>query len=76
VDIKEAKQVINEAIDNCENVLAKPERRIGVGELQPDGFLISVNVWVDAHGYQDTKLSVQENILQHVKDASIKIPIL
>jgi small conductance mechanosensitive channel len=73
VDIKQAKQVINEAIDRCENVLAKPERRIGIGELQPDGFVMSINVWVNAHGYQDTKLSVQENILQSVKDAGIKI---
>jgi small conductance mechanosensitive channel len=73
VDIKQAKQVINEAIDHCENVLAKPERRVGVGELQPDGFLMSVNVWVNAHGYQDTKLAVQETILQSVKDAGIKI---
>jgi small conductance mechanosensitive channel len=58
VDINKTKHVINQAIDKCENVLAKPERRIGIGELQPDGFLMSINVWVDAHGYQDTKLSV------------------
>lgn len=74
IDIRQAKEVINKAVDKCENVLAKPERRIGVGELQPDGFLMHVNVWVNSHGYQDTKLAVQETILQDIKDAGIKLP--
>jgi small conductance mechanosensitive channel len=73
VDIKQAKAVINAAIDKAENVLAKPERRIGIGELQPDGFMMSINVWVNAHGYQDTKLAVQETVLQDIKDSGIKI---
>jgi small conductance mechanosensitive channel len=55
-------------------VLASPERRIGVGDLQGDACLLSVNVWVNAHGYQDTKLAVQEAILQDMKDAGLKIP--
>ncbi|MFD0749968.1 mechanosensitive ion channel family protein [Mucilaginibacter calamicampi] len=74
IDIKEVKKVINKAIDGCENVLAKPERRIGVGELQSDGYLLSINVWVNAHGFQDTRLAIQEAILQDVKDAGIKLP--
>lgn len=74
IDIRQAKKVIDSAVDKCENVLATPERRIGVGELQPDGFLMHVNVWVNAHGYQDTKLAVQETILQDIKDAGIKLP--
>jgi len=74
VDIRQIKEVINDAIDGCENVLAKPERRIGVGELQSDGYLLSINVWVNAHGFQDTRLTMQESVLQHVKDAGIKLP--
>jgi small conductance mechanosensitive channel len=74
VDIKQAKEVINKAIDKAENVLASPERRIGVGDLQGDAYMLSVNVWVNAHGYQDTKLAVQEAILQDMKDAGLKIP--
>ena len=74
IDIKQVKEVINNAVEKCENVLAKPERRIGVGELQSDGYMMSVNVWVNSHGYQDTKLAVQETILQDIKDAGIKLP--
>jgi len=74
IDIKQVKQVINGAIDKCEDILPKPERRIGVGLIEPDGYRINVNVWVNAHGFQDTKLAVQETILQEVKDKDIKIP--
>ena len=73
-DIRQARQIINAAINKVANVLAKPERRIGIEDLQSDGFLMSVNVWVNAHGYQDTKLEVQETILQDIKDAGIKLP--
>jgi small conductance mechanosensitive channel len=66
------KQLINEAIDKCENILTTPERRIGIAELQPDGYLVSINVWVNSHGFQDTKLQLQETILQDLKQAANK----
>jgi small conductance mechanosensitive channel len=74
IDIKQVRSIINAAIDKSENILATPERRIGVGELQADGYILSINVWINAHGFQDTKLAVQEAILQDIKDAGIKIP--
>jgi small conductance mechanosensitive channel len=73
IDIKQAKSVINSTIDKVENILKTPERRIGVALLEPDGYTLSINVWVDAHGYQDVKLNLQENLLQDIKDAGIKI---
>lgn len=73
IDVKQVKSVINAAIDKSENILESPVRRIGVAELQSDGYLIGINVWVNAHGFQDTKLALQETILQDIKDAGIKI---
>lgn len=73
IDIKQAKAVINSAIDKCENILKKPERRIGIGEIQPDGYIMNINVWINSHGFQDSKLAIQETILQDVKDSGIKI---
>ncbi|MDF2433034.1 MAG: small conductance mechanosensitive channel [Mucilaginibacter sp.] len=74
IDIKQVKSIINAAIDKAENILSTPERRIGVGELQADGYVLNIDVWINAHGFQDTKLAVQETILQDIKDAGIKIP--
>ena len=74
IDYKQVKGIINAAIDKCTTVLSTPERRIGVAELQSDGYLVGINVWVNAHGFQDTKLEIQETILQDVKEAGVKIP--
>jgi small conductance mechanosensitive channel len=74
IDFKQVKSVISIAVDKCENILATPEKRIGIGEIQPDGYLVSVNVWINAHGFQDTKMAIQESILQDLKDGGVKIP--
>ncbi|GAA4315471.1 mechanosensitive ion channel [Mucilaginibacter gynuensis] len=73
IDIKEVKSVINESINRSQNILEKPERRIGVAVLESDGYKIGVNVWVNAHGFYDTKLALQETILQDIKDSGIKL---
>jgi len=73
IDFKQVKEIINAAIDKCSNILKTPERRIGIAELQPDGYIVSINVWINAHGFQDTKQELQETILQDIKDAGIKI---
>jgi small conductance mechanosensitive channel len=73
VDIKQVKAVINKSIDKSENVLTTPERRVGVTLLEPDGFTIGVNVWVKAHGFEDARQALLEELLQDIKDAGIKI---
>jgi small conductance mechanosensitive channel len=74
IDIKQAKSVIGAAVNKEKSILSNPEHRIGIAEVQPDGYVIGVNVWVNAHGFQDTKLALQEAILQDIKDAGIKLP--
>ena len=73
VDIKQVKKVIDKTIDKSEYCLKTPERRIGVSLLEKDGYTLAINVWVNAHGFEDSKQIVQENILQDIKDAGIKI---
>jgi small conductance mechanosensitive channel len=73
IDIKQAKEVIAKTLDDATECLTSPKKRIGVGELQPDGYILAISVWVNAHGFMDTKLIVQEKLLQNIKDAGIKI---
>jgi len=73
VDIKQVKQTIGDTIDKEEGCLKTPERRIGVAVLEADSFTLSINVWVNSHGFEDTKLILQEAILQDLKNAGIKI---
>lgn len=74
IDIKQIKSIIASTLDQSEDCLKSPEKRIGVAEIQADGYLLSVNVWISAHGFQDTKLSLQEKVLEDIKTAGIKIP--
>jgi small conductance mechanosensitive channel len=73
IDLTQIKEVMNNAIDKCENILAKPDRRIGVASIEADGYKVGVNVWINAHGFQDTKLTIQETILQDLKAAGVKL---
>jgi small conductance mechanosensitive channel len=73
VDIKQAKLVIGKTIDEEEACLKSPERRIGVTVLEPDSYTLAINVWVSSHGFEDTRLKLQEALLQDLKDAGIKI---
>ncbi len=68
-DFQEVKTIINQSIDACKNILANPERRIGVASIENGTYKVGVNVWVNAHGFQDTKLSVQESILESLRQA-------
>jgi small conductance mechanosensitive channel len=74
IDIKQIKFVIDESISKAENILDKPERRIGIGTIEPDAYRVNVNLWVHAHGFQDAKLAIQEKLLQDIKDSGLKIP--
>lgn len=72
VDIEQVKQKINEVIDQEKQCLKTPERRLGVSMLDQDNFTLSINVWVNAHGFEDTRLKLQEAILQAMKKAELK----
>jgi len=73
IDFNQVKAVIEDTIDKDENYLASPKRRIGVSQLDPDGFTVSINVWVNAHGYEDTRLALLQKLHQNIKDAGIKL---
>lgn len=64
VAYEKVKKIIHDAIGQCGNILVKPEHRIGVAGFNVDSYKVSVNVWVEAHGFQDTKLKLQETILK------------
>lgn len=68
-DVKQSKSVIEKSLDRSEHCLKTPKKRIGMGEIQPDGFVLEICVWVNAHGFHDTKLAVQETLFEDIKKA-------
>ena len=73
VDIEQAEKVISAIIDQEEACLKTPQRRIGISQLEADSFTLSINVWVTAHGFWDTKMRLQKALLQGLKKSGIKI---
>lgn len=71
VDFKRVKAIIEQAIDESEDMLGEPKKRIGIGELQGDSYMVHINVWVAAHGFQDVKLAFQERLLEKLKAAEL-----
>lgn len=74
IDFEEVKRFVNEAIDQSEKALQKPERRIGISSIEPDGYKVMVNLWLDAHGFIDTKMEIQQKIMEKLKGSGIKLP--
>ncbi|WP_353128874.1 mechanosensitive ion channel family protein [Parapedobacter pyrenivorans] len=67
VDFEHAKKVLTDALQRSGDLLVSSDYLIGISLLEPDGYRISVSVWVDEGGYPDTRLSVQEKLLDAIK---------
>lgn len=74
INFDNLKNIVLSSIDSFDPCLKDPPPRIGVQDLQADGFIISINAWTNAHGFQDTKLAFQERLLNDIKAAGIKLP--
>lgn len=74
IDYEQIVTVFNKTVDEFKDCLKTPERRIGVSALEDSGFKVSLNVWVKAHGFTDTKLSFLEVLMKNLKLGGIKLP--
>lgn len=74
IDYEKIVTVFNKTVDEFKDCLKTPERRIGVSALEDSGFKVSLNVWVKAHGFTDTKLSFLEVLMKNLKLGGIKLP--
>lgn len=74
IDFQEVKKVINAVLDHAQNALKVPARRIGISSIEPDGYKVMVNVWLDSHGFVDTKMEIQEKLMEALKGSGLKLP--
>lgn len=68
IDFEHAKRVLTTALNQAADLLVSNDYLIGISLLEPDGYRISVSVWVDEHGYPDTRLNVQEKLLHAIRE--------
>lgn len=74
IDYDNIAAVFNKTVDEFKACLKTPERRIGVSLLEESGFKVIFNIWVNAHGFTDTKLSFQQELMKNLKLSGIKLP--
>ncbi|SEJ00281.1 small conductance mechanosensitive channel [Dyadobacter sp. SG02] len=74
IDFTEVKNIVNSVLDHAQSALKVPARRIGISSIEPDGYKVMVNVWLDAHGFVDTKMEIQEKLMEALKGSGLKLP--
>jgi len=74
VDFEQIKGIVLAAFDSFDQCIKQPPPRIGLQKFDADGYTMIISVWTKAHAFQDTRLSFQEKLLQHIKAAGVKLP--
>ncbi|MBC7391305.1 MAG: mechanosensitive ion channel [Opitutaceae bacterium] len=71
-DLLKIQEVIKLTVDKTENLLKDPSINIGVSSIEPDGFIVIVEVWVDALNYNQIKNAFQQQLLLDFKAAELR----
>jgi small conductance mechanosensitive channel len=66
--------IVGNSIKRSKDVLQEYEPSVGISSLDPDGFKLIVQVWVDALDYNAVKITFQQKLLSDLKEAGIKLP--
>jgi small conductance mechanosensitive channel len=74
IPFEQVKKVVNETIDTSDAFLSNPPCRIGVESLEADGYKVKINIWVSAHGFNDTRMSFHEKLMTQLKNSEVKLP--
>lgn len=67
VDYKKVKNTMMRTIASFEQCLKDPPPRLGIESIDIDGYTVMVNVWVNSHGFQDTRMEFNEKLLHDLK---------
>lgn len=70
-DIDKLKEILRQAFIDFPEVKNDPAPRIGITAIDTDSFTLRCNVWLHAHGFEDTRMVVNEKIVATLKAAGI-----
>lgn len=74
VDFKQAESILREVVESDGRIMKDPATRIGVSVIEPDGYKMIVNAWVNAHGFHDVRLQLQQKMIDALKGNGVKLP--
>ena len=73
-DFNTVKPLIEEVVKASRSILKSPESRIGIASLEPDGYKVTINIWVNPHGFVDARLDFQEKLIKELKAGGVVLP--
>jgi small conductance mechanosensitive channel len=73
-DIDELRELIADIIKKSNSILIDPEPRIAIMSLEPDGIIVTVRVWANAHSFLNTRFELNESILNGLKKKQVVLP--
>jgi small conductance mechanosensitive channel len=74
ISFEQVRSIVQQRIDRTEEILKDPAPNFGVSTVDPDGYKVMINIWVDAHKYHNVRLSFQEVIIDDLKAAGVRLP--
>ena len=67
VDFKKVKSTVLKTIDSFDQCLKDPKPRVGIDSIETDGYTVMINAWINSHGYQDTRMELNERLMNDLK---------
>lgn len=73
-DFNGIETILQTSVAHLKPALKTPQHRVGISTIESDGFRVMINIWVNAHEFQDAKLQIQQQLIQDLKTNGIKLP--
>ena len=70
-DYPRVKEALDKLFSDLKEVMNDPIPRVGISAIDKDDYTIACNVWVNAHGFEDSRLLVNERIVSALREAGI-----
>lgn len=73
-DFEKLKSIMQASIKESKTILPVPEYRIGISNLETDGFTVDLQVWTPADGFENTKLALNQKLIADLKSGGVVLP--
>ena len=70
-DYEKIKGIVTRTFESLNNTLKEPPLRVGVSKLDADNYSVMINTWIPAHGFEDSRLLINEKIMADLKKEGI-----
>jgi small conductance mechanosensitive channel len=73
-DFSAIRSTVMQTLKSTDEVAKNPAPSIGVSVLDPDGFKVMIQCWVATNNFEQSKLQIQQKLIESLKQAGMKLP--